>query len=59
MLEKIPTSIILFTLLCILLAGPAAVIGFWLGGSLVGGIIVVAFALLFVGIYIHTMRRYG
>lgn len=59
MLEKIPTSIIVITVAGVLLAGPVTVAAFWLGGSLVGAVVVAGVALVFVGLYIYTMRRYG
>ncbi len=59
MLKQIPAAVLLLFFVGLTVSGPASFIAFWLGGRIIGGLTVLGFVLLFVGLYIHVMRRYG
>ena len=59
MFEKVPNSFKLAALVGVLLAGPATLFAFLLGGPAIGAVTLVILAFFFVVLYMIAVRKYG
>jgi len=53
------SPLLVLTLAAVVLAGPATVFAFLLGGAMVGGLVILLLALVFTAIYMLAVRRHG